>query len=272
MEKASRAGGLLHFGVPSARRLRTCGYIWCIVPIDLKSKCEVSSAGATTDHAEKRLRWFELSLVLLICFAGPIVSSVDILIRGRGAVSPVLGAGWTNSIIHEVAGLLLIGYVLGRRRIGIAALGLRWSFRDLGAGAALAITAYLAYAAGPYLIHLPGGGMYSQSHSGDLARKIFGHPSVMAILYSLLNPFYEELIVRAYLMTEVKALTGSWMLSAALSVLIQFSYHLYYGWEGAIALSFLFLVFSIYYALTQKATPIIVAHGVFDIWGLIRLW
>ena len=114
--------------------------------------------------------------------------------------------------------------------------------------------------------------MYSQSHSGDLARKIFGHPSVMAILYSLLNPFYEELIVRAYLMTEVKALTGSWMLSAALSVLIQFSYHLYYGWEGAIALSFLFLVFSIYYALTQKATPIIVAHGVFDIWGLIRLW
>jgi len=38
------------------------------------------------------------------------------------------------------------------------------------------------------------------------------------------------------------------------------------------ALSFLFLVFSIYYARTQKAIPIIIAHGVFDIWGLIRLW
>ncbi len=94
----------------------------------------------------------------------------------------------------------------------------------------------------------------------------------MAIPYSLLNPFFEELIVRAYLMTEVRALTGSWMLATALSVVVQFSYHLYYGWEGAIALSFLFLVFSIYYARTQRATPIIVAHGIFDIWGLVRMF
>jgi hypothetical protein len=72
-------------------------------------------------------------------------------------------------------------------------------------------------------------------------------------------------------MTEIKALTGSWLLAAAFSVLVQFSYHLYYGWEGAIALSFLFLVFSIYYARTQKATPIIVAHEVFDILGLVRM-
>ncbi|MGO9543681.1 MAG: CPBP family intramembrane glutamic endopeptidase [Rhodomicrobium sp.] len=114
--------------------------------------------------------------------------------------------------------------------------------------------------------------MYSSAHSGSTVRDIFGRPSIMAIPYSLLNPFFEELIVRAYLMTEVRALTGSWMLATALSVVVQFSYHLYYGWEGAIALSFLFLVFSIYYARTQRATPIIVAHGIFDIWGLVRMF
>ncbi len=86
-----------------------------------------------------------------------------------------------------------------------------------------------------------------------------------------MNPFFEELIVRAYLMTEVRTLTGSWILSAALSVVVQSSYHLYYGWGGAIALSFLFLAFSIYYARTQRATPIIIAHGIFDFLALIRM-
>ena len=41
------------------------------------------------------------------------------------------------------------------------------------------------------------------------ARDFFAHPSVMAIPLALLNPFFEELLVRAYLMTEVMELTGS---------------------------------------------------------------
>jgi len=59
---------------------------------------------------------------------------------------------------------------------------------------------------------------------------------VVVIPFSLLNPFFEELIVRAYLMTEIMDLTGSAMLAIATSVLLQASYHLYYGWFGALAL------------------------------------
>ena len=88
----------------------------------------------------------------------------------------------------------------------------------------------------------------------------------------LLNPFFEELIVRAYLMTEIRELTGSAWLAGAASVALQTAYHLYYGWERALSLGFLFLAFSIYYATRRKATPIVVAHGIFDIWGLVRLW
>jgi membrane protease YdiL (CAAX protease family) len=94
----------------------------------------------------------------------------------------------------------------------------------------------------------------------------------MALPFAFLNPFFEELIVRAYLMSELTELTGSRLLAVAISVLIQSSYHLYYGWEGAIALSFQFLVFAIYYARTRKAVPLIIAHGFFDVYWLIRLW
>ncbi|MGO9326271.1 MAG: CPBP family intramembrane glutamic endopeptidase [Terracidiphilus sp.] len=214
----------------------------------------------------------ELSLVLLVCIANSIITSLDILINGRGSLPNPQNFRWTAGIVHEVAGLLLLGYVLARRRIRITALGLRWSLRDLGMGLVVAAGALLAYWTGPYLIHLVDHAMYSSVHNGQAMRELFGRPSIMTVPYFLLNPFFEELVVRAYLMTEVRALTGSWALAAALSVIVQFSYHLYYGWEGAVAVSFLFLVFAIYYARTQKATPIIVAHGIFDFLGLVRMF
>jgi len=103
--------------------------------------------------------------------------------------------------------------------------------------------------------------------SGVTAADLSTH-SVLAIPFALINPFFEELIVRAYLMTEVKSLTGSWTVATALSVIIQWSYHLYYGWDGSLSIAFTFLVFSIYFARTRKATPLIVAHGLLDLWAL----
>lgn len=87
-----------------------------------------------------------------------------------------------------------------------------------------------------------------------------------------MNPFFEELIVRAYLMAEVIELTGSSTMAVALSVGVQFSYHLYYGWVGAISLSFFFLALALYYVRSRCAFPVIVAHGFLDVYALIRLW
>jgi membrane protease YdiL (CAAX protease family) len=178
----------------------------------------------------------------------------------------------TIAIFQELTSLPLLGYVLSRRRLRFRDLGLRWSLRDLGAGLGVTLASYLTYIAGYLLVHWSHGVLFLSTQSGLTACEAFGHPSIMAIPLFLLNPLFEELIVRGYLMTEVKDLTGSWTLSAALSVAVQFSYHLYYGWQGAIALSFLFLVFAIYYARTRRATPIILAHGIFDLLALVRLW
>lgn len=73
-------------------------------------------------------------------------------------------------------------------------------------------------------------------------------------------------------MTEIGELTGSSVLAAIASVILQSAYHLYYGWLGALSISFLFIFFAVYYALTRRAFPIIVAHGIFDIVALVRMW
>ena len=93
----------------------------------------------------------------------------------------------------------------------------------------------------------------------------------MGIAFCLLNPFFEELVVRAYLMTEITELTGSTVWAFILSVVVQFSYHLYYGWAGAISLSFQFLVFALYYAHSRRALPVVLAHDFFDVYGMLRL-
>jgi membrane protease YdiL (CAAX protease family) len=222
----------------------------------------------------KRYRWFELSLVLLVSCGGSFLQSLHLLIFGR-ALLPHLDHSswnWAGGIIHEAASLLLLGYVLARRGMRFRDLGLRWSLRDLVSGLILAVVGYLTFLFVFYFFYYLHSALYSSPPGGLTLRDMFGHPSVMAVPFILLNPFFEELIVRAYVMTEVRELTGSWRMAAALSVAVQTSYHLYYGFSGTIfSLSGLFLIYSIYYAKTRRATPIVLAHGIFDFWVLIHL-
>ena len=235
--------------------------------------CEApSTAPLEYPRGGKRLRLFEVSLVIVVAFGNYFLSSLLILRDGKSVLPYFQGSRWAVGILHELIALCLLGYVLSRRSIRIRDLGLRWSLRDLMTGAGVAVASYATYIAGSFAVYTFHRTLFPSGSNGVTAREMFGHPGFMAIPFSLLNPFFEELIVRAYLMTEVENLTGSWALAAALSVVVQTSYHLYYGWVGALSLSFQFLVFSIYYARTRKATPIIFAHGFFDLWALARLW
>jgi membrane protease YdiL (CAAX protease family) len=234
-------------------------------------------ASASTDvravvpAGEKRQRWFELCLVLLVACGSSILYSVYLLRNGPSAMPHISNARWSVGIVEEVTALLLLGYVLSRRGLRLSNLGLRWSLGDVGVGLLVTGISYAAYLLGSSLVHVFHYSTYGSLATGPTASDLFAHPSVMAIPFSLLNPFFEELIVRAYLTTEVIELTGSSTLAVALSVAVQFSYHLYYGWTGAISLSFLFLTLAMYYVRTRRALPVIVAHGVFDVYGLLRL-
>ena len=142
----------------------------------------------------------------------------------------------------------------------------------MGVGLLVAGISFGAYVLGSSVVQLFHYQIYGVLAKTPSGRDFFGHPPITAVPFSLLNPFFEELIVRAYLMTEVSDLTGSSVLAITISVAVQFSYQLYYGWVGAISLSFLFLTFALYYARSRRILPVIVAHGLFDIYALVRLW
>jgi len=91
----------------------------------------------------------------------------------------------------------------------------------------------------------------------------------VSLLFTAINPVFEELIVRAFLISEATLLTGSAGLAVILSVLLQTSYHLYQGIPNAIGDGLIFLVFSLYYVKTRRLWPVILAHLWLDLYAVI---
>jgi membrane protease YdiL (CAAX protease family) len=88
---------------------------------------------------------------------------------------------------------------------------------------------------------------------------------ILEVAEVLLVGFYEELIVRAYLMTEIIALTRSAWLAVVVSVVVQSSYHFYQGVPLALSHVLLFTVYALFYVRTRMVLPLALAHSVADI-------
>jgi membrane protease YdiL (CAAX protease family) len=209
---------------------------------------------------------------MLVAFAGSILGSIYVLKNIPGSNTQLTSSRLILGIVQEITALLLLGYVLSRTGRRFRDIGLRWSLRDVGLGFVVAIASYTAYAFGYTALRLIHSAMYGSPIPHTPAKEIFGHLGFVAIPFMLINPFFEELIVRAYLMTELIDLTGSSVVAIAVSVALQFSYHLYYGWWTAFSLAFQFLVFALFFAAFRRALPIITAHALFDLQALLRLW
>ena len=235
------------------------------------SRAESQNSTIIQTGESKRKRWFELLLILLFAFSNSLLGSLFVLFTKNNTATSSADMHSLTGLVHETLCLALLGYVLSRRGLRLQSLGLRWSVRLLFIGFGLAIIAYHTYVLSAVIAVISQNLFHVHLGVSHTFQQIYQHPTWLSFPFFLLNPFFEELIVRAYAMTEIKALTGSWVAAVIASTIIQASYHLYYGWYDAFTLSLQFLVYSIYFARTRQVTPIVVAHGIFDVWGLIQM-
>jgi membrane protease YdiL (CAAX protease family) len=223
------------------------------------------SAVSVDDPSSKRRRWCEVSLVMFLAFSGSLIRAVAYFRAGSPAQTQFGNARWLDAGFHEIGILLLLTYILWRSGRTFRDIGFRWSFREAGMGVPLYAVAYFLYAIGGVsinLIYFAFAGHYP-AHVG--ARQVFGHMPLLALPFHFLNPFFEELVVRAYLMTEIRELTGSVMIAAAVSLALQTSYHIYYGWAGMLSVGCMFIAFVAYFMIWGRAFPVVVAHGIADL-------
>jgi membrane protease YdiL (CAAX protease family) len=101
--------------------------------------------------------------------------------------------------------------------------------------------------------------------SADVTKPAASMLAVVAA--SLINPWYEELLVCAYV---IEALRKRFGLAVAVnaSIALRLSYHLYQGPQAWIAFTLFGLIMSFAYVKTGRLWPVIVAHATEDFLGL----
>jgi len=220
-----------------------------------------------------RLRIIEVLLVCVIAFGGSILASTFLFFGYRyGSDAGLLR--WSNSFLHEAASLGLVWYVLRRQSKSFSDLGFSWVRKDVGWSILLWMGGGLSFSAVYAVIKSLGLTSTDQSlATGQVGVRLFaGGISFVTILFQFLNPFFEELIVRAYVMTELRQLTSSAAKAVLFSTVLQMSYHFYQGAPLAFAEGAMFLIFSFSYAKSNRITPIILAHLYFDLIGTLSYY
>jgi len=195
----------------------------------------------------RRLRIFELLLVCTIAFARSLLASTWYFFSSLDE-SPTRGTlAYSSSILQEATTLALVWYILMRRSRSFAALGMRWTWPDFGWSFPLYAVARFALYVVYYGIYFSGIQSLGPKHTNDsVGHFLFGGGMSTAIfIFQFLNPFFEELIVRAYLMTEIRELTGSVFKAIVISTAPQTSYHIYQGAPAAHSDGASFLIFSL---------------------------
>jgi membrane protease YdiL (CAAX protease family) len=102
------------------------------------------------------------------------------------------------------------------------------------------------------------------------AIEIGGTPSLwMVLLVSFANPIAEEFLYLGFIANVVKS--NGVMFAIAAALLARVAIHVYQGPIGVVSAVATGVVFGVYYVHTGRLWPVIIAHGVADVWALGHL-
>jgi membrane protease YdiL (CAAX protease family) len=220
----------------------------------------------------RKFRVFELILILSIAFLPSLILSINHLLIGSITNQGNFNA--INYIVWLTQGLLsivLLFYILKKNNRSYSEIGLKLKFewKDLLFGLGLMISAIIINAILLNIINIISPETYKQAINPQnvdfLKTNLTGFLFIIVIVF----PVQEELIVRGFTMSEIFNLTSNKSLAVAISVMIQFSYHIYQGLIPALMLLPFFIIVSIYFVKTGNLNPVILAHIFIDLMGVI---
>lgn len=225
----------------------------------------------TTGLVSRRQRFLGLVIVLAVAFTSFVATSLLGVVGVHFDYPDAwIGYRYFNLLIHELLALGLLAYVVSQNRQSLAGFGAGFQAIDIAYGILLWMVTECSYwlafptimSACEFL------GWHKAPPHYPSAKLGLG---LISICFVVINPVFEEMIVRAFLMTETMALTGSSALAILLSFLLQTTYHLYQGLPYALSVGAIFLIYSLYYARTHRILPVIIAHFMMDISFVLSL-
>ena len=222
---------------------------------------------------ERILKWSqrtETVLVLLIGFGTAIPRSLYTLLFperafGRSA-PPINGPHLLWTLGYEIAvGAALAGF-LYMRGWTPKRLGLQLQRRDPLWALALLLITYTAYYVLSLAVVSVWPGFYQLAVNTHLVAAHIAWPILVAI--SIVNPLFEEVFLCGYVVAALKDKAGA-AVAINVSAGIRLLCHLYQGPVGVMSLVPEGLVFATWFARTGRLWPLIAAHALQDLLGLL---
>jgi membrane protease YdiL (CAAX protease family) len=223
------------------------------------------------DQPSRKLRIIELAFVVFFSTFSPYLSTVYIVLYGSARANTGGNYRLVHLLCYELCALALVGYILFRRNASWRSIGFDIRETDFFHGIGLFVAAWV--------LSLLVGSVYSSSYRfwfgaapqfKNVSQMFPIHLSTLWVTFVIVNGFYEEGIVRAFVMTDITSLTQLKWFAVIFSVALQAGYHLYQGPSNVVMIVPVFLVFAVYFARTGRAFPIIFAHIIQDL--LILVW
>jgi membrane protease YdiL (CAAX protease family) len=198
----------------------------------------------------------EFTLVLFVAFASAILASlVAISNYNPNAEIAAFGDAHLWSLVgYEIVVTPVIFFILRHSGWKWPDFHVNYSNRGTAEGLVLAVIAFVV--------------LTVTEHAVGQVNITPPSASVVAVLVvSLLNPWYEELLVCAFV---IEALRKRFGLAAAVnvSIAIRLTYHLYQGPPAFIMFAIFGLLVTLFYVRTGRLWPVIVAHSLLDFTGL----
>lgn len=216
---------------------------------------------------DKKLRVIELVLMIAVAFLPSMIQSFYTLIFNINIEIPNdINMYFLIGISQKLIAISILVYIFYRQGRKIDDIVAPFLPKDILHTIGLIAISYLAY----FLVYQT---FWSLSHDLKFTASNIGfmqqNITIIYVLFVLINPIFEELIVRGFLITEIVNISGRGGLAVIVSVLVQVSYHLYQGLIPAIMVGTMFLAFSLYFLKFKRIMPVIIAHAFFDITAMI---
>jgi membrane protease YdiL (CAAX protease family) len=207
----------------------------------------------------------EFGIVVVGAFGLFVAGSVLAFFDASGP-TPIANAHLQSVIVYELVAAVVLLSFLRIRQWSLRTFGIAPSLRETLVGVALAIATYMACVA-VFLISAvlsP----YAAQFAAKQSLIAPGLSLALVIAASIINPLFEELFVCGYVVTALRERRGFWT-AVNVSIAIRLLYHLYQGPIGVLSIIPLGFVFAYWYARTGRLWPLIVAHAIFDFFGLL---
>jgi uncharacterized protein len=207
----------------------------------------------------------EFVVVIALAFGSSIYSSVVALASTSSGSSAVFSdeSLWAL-VVYEVIVTTVLAVFLSLRGWTTRDIGLIPSLKDTVVGVPLLVGVYSAY----YVLWYAFASVTGRVE--ELPVEMFARDLSIntVIIASCVNGLFEEMFVCGYVITALKQKRSA-MFAVNVSVAIRAAYHLYQGAAGVLSIIPLGLVFGHWFVRTGRLWPLVVAHVLADIIGLM---